>query len=73
MEYLRLSLLLGVVVSLLQPPPYGDELPAVPEEHQQENQGVRLLGQERGLFTVPKDFNAPLPDELLAAFENGSQ
>lgn len=40
---------------------------------QQSNQGVRLLGQDRGLFTVPEDFNAPLPDDLVAAFEQVSQ
>lgn len=27
------------------------------------------LGQDRGKFVVPEDFNAPLPDELLAAFD----
>lgn len=27
------------------------------------------LGQDRGKFVVPEDFNAPLPDEILAAFE----
>lgn len=27
------------------------------------------LGQDRGKFVVPDDFNAPLPDEILAAFE----
>jgi len=27
------------------------------------------LGQDREKFVVPDDFNAPLPDELLAAFE----
>lgn len=27
------------------------------------------LGQDRGKFLVPDDFNAPLPDEILAAFE----
>lgn len=30
------------------------------------------LGQDRGLFTVPDDFNAPLPEEILRAFEGGS-
>ncbi len=36
---------------------------------------VRLAGQARrlgglaGRFTVPADFDAPLPDEMLAAFE----
>jgi hypothetical protein len=27
-----------------------------------------VLGQDRGLFEVPDDFNAPLPDEMLAEF-----
>lgn len=27
------------------------------------------LGQDRGKFIVPDDFNAPLPNEILAAFE----
>ncbi len=27
------------------------------------------LGQDRGKFVVPEDFNAPLPNEILAAFE----
>jgi len=31
--------------------------------------GVRRLGIDRGRFVVPEDFDAPLPDELLAAFE----
>ncbi len=34
---------------------------------------VRPLGQDRGLFTLPENFNAPLPDELLLAFEDSSQ
>lgn len=29
----------------------------------------RVLGQDRDLFQVPDDFDAPLPDELLEAFE----
>lgn len=28
----------------------------------------RVLGQDRGLFEVPDDFNTPLPDEMLAEF-----
>jgi prevent-host-death family protein len=32
-------------------------------------QAVRRLGVDRGRFTVPEDFDAPLPDELLATFE----
>ncbi|MEI6331723.1 MAG: type II toxin-antitoxin system Phd/YefM family antitoxin [Pseudanabaena sp.] len=27
------------------------------------------LGQDRGRFVVPDDFNAPLPQEILNAFE----
>lgn len=27
------------------------------------------LGQDRGKFIVPEDFDAPLPEEILAAFE----
>lgn len=29
----------------------------------------RMLGRDRGLFQVPADFDAPLDDELLDAFE----
>jgi prevent-host-death family protein len=29
----------------------------------------RRLGIDRGRFVVPEDFDAPLPEELLAAFE----
>lgn len=31
------------------------------------------LGQDKGRFIVPEDFNAPLPDEMLAAFEGGEE
>jgi len=29
----------------------------------------RVIGIDRGLFNVPDDFDAPLPGELMAAFE----
>jgi len=29
----------------------------------------RVLGMFRGQFSVPEDFNAPLPDDLLDLFE----
>ena len=29
----------------------------------------RQFGLDRGLFEVPEDFDAPLPDEVLAEFE----
>ena len=30
---------------------------------------ARLLGIDEGLFVVPDDFDAPLPDDLLAELE----
>lgn len=30
----------------------------------------RLIGQDDGLFEIPDDFDAPLPDEVLALFES---
>lgn len=29
----------------------------------------RDLGRDRGLFELPDDFNGPLPDDVLSAFE----
>ncbi|MEH2160285.1 MAG: type II toxin-antitoxin system Phd/YefM family antitoxin [Nostoc sp.] len=31
------------------------------------------LGKDKGRFVVPEDFNAPLPDEMLAAFEGDNE
>ncbi|HIK41956.1 type II toxin-antitoxin system Phd/YefM family antitoxin [Thermoleptolyngbya sp. M55_K2018_002] len=31
------------------------------------------LGQDRGILTMPDDFNAPLPEGILAAFEGGAE
>ena len=31
----------------------------------------RVLGQDEGLFVVPEDFNDPLPEDILSAFEGG--
>jgi prevent-host-death family protein len=45
----------GVPVARLVPIPPGE--------------GTRKLGLFRGLMTVPDDFDAPLPDEILDAFE----
>jgi len=33
-----------------------------------EGEGARRLGTLAGRFTVPDDFDAPLPDEMLNAF-----
>lgn len=30
---------------------------------------TRRLGMDRGRYTVPDDFDAPLPDDVLDAFE----
>jgi prevent-host-death family protein len=30
----------------------------------------RIPGRDRGAFSVPEDFDAPLPDEVLADFES---
>ena len=32
-------------------------------------QGKRVLGTMAGMFTMPDDFDAPLPDDLLDLFE----
>lgn len=31
-------------------------------------EGRRKLGMDEGLYTVPEDFDAPLPPDVLAAF-----
>lgn len=31
------------------------------------------LGQDRGRFVVPGNFNEPLPEDILAAFEGGAE
>lgn len=31
------------------------------------------LGLDQGRFTVPEDFDAPLPEDILAAFEGGGE
>ncbi|MCC5605892.1 type II toxin-antitoxin system Phd/YefM family antitoxin [Nostoc sp. CHAB 5834] len=34
---------------------------------------LNSLGQDKGRFVVPDDFNAPMPEEILAAFEGGEE
>jgi len=34
-----------------------------------EPHGPRKLGRDRGLFELPEDFDAPLPEEVLDTFE----
>lgn len=31
--------------------------------------GTPILGADKGAFVAPDDFNAPLPEDLVAAFE----
>jgi prevent-host-death family protein len=31
--------------------------------------GAPILGADKGAFVVPEDFDAPLPDDVLADFE----
>jgi prevent-host-death family protein len=38
----------------------------VPIDRPQQN---RVLGRDKGLFTVPEDFDEPLPEDIQAAFE----
>jgi prevent-host-death family protein len=42
--------------------PVARLVPAAPPKQRQ-------IGRDRGLFKVPDDFDAPLPEELLNAFE----
>jgi prevent-host-death family protein len=35
-----------------------------------ESKSQRLIGQDDGLFAIPDDFDAPLPDEVLALFHS---
>ncbi len=35
--------------------------------YQEQGRG-RVAGRDRGLFTVPDDLNAPLPDEVIETF-----
>ncbi|MEH2235303.1 type II toxin-antitoxin system Phd/YefM family antitoxin [Nostoc sp.] len=34
---------------------------------------LNSLGRDQGRFVVSDDFNAPLPEEILAAFEGGEK
>jgi uncharacterized protein (DUF433 family) len=51
------------------------EFPELEEEDIQQalvvgsNKRLRSLGLDTGVFTVPDDFDAPLPEDILDAFE----
>ncbi len=40
-------------------------------EHSAQTSGMRIPGIDEGRFVVPDDFDAPLPPDLLKAFEGG--
>jgi prevent-host-death family protein len=44
----------------------GEEVASLVPVHRS---AVRRLGIDRGRFVVPDDFDAPLPDDLAAAFQ----
>ena len=39
----------------------------VPWDNEMKN---RIPGLDKGLLTVPEDFNAPLPDDIMESFES---
>lgn len=41
-----------------------------PVSHDASAQQLRPIGLAAGEFSVPDDFDAPLPDDLLASFES---
>lgn len=51
----------GQEVEIARGVPVAKLVPFRPEE-------TRRLGALRGVFTVPEDFDAPLPDDVLDAF-----
>ena len=64
------------VESIEQPPSADPDYPLtnedidrVVESYRQQNK-QRPIGLAKGQFTVPDDFNDPLPDEILDLFNN---
>ena len=50
----------------------NEDIDRVIESYRQQNK-QRPIGLAKGKFTVPDDFNDPLPDEILDLFNNTSQ
>lgn len=46
------------------------EIKPVSAESSKPEQRLRPFGLAKGAFTVPADFDAPLPEEFLSSFEN---
>jgi len=47
----------------------NEDIDRIVESYRQQNQ-QRPVGLAKGEFTVPDDFNDPLPDEILDLFNN---
>ena len=47
----------------------NEDIDRIVEFYRQQNK-QRPIGLAKGEFTVPDDFNAPLPDEILDLFNN---
>ena len=47
----------------------NEDIDRIVESYRQQNK-QRPIGLAKGQFTVPDDFNAPLPDEILDLFNN---
>ena len=52
-----------------EPPITNEDIDRIVESYRQQNK-QRPIGLAEGEFTVPDDFNEPLPDEILDLFNN---
>lgn len=52
-----------------EPPITNEDIDRIVESYRQQNK-QRPIGLAKGEFTVPDDFNDPLPDEILDLFNN---
>ena len=54
-----------------EPPITNEDIDRIVESYRQQNKPLPI-GLAEGEFTVPDDFNDPLPDEILDLFNNPS-
>ena len=55
--------------NLPYPPETNEDIDKIVEYYRRQNK-QRPIGLAKGEFTVPDDFNDPLPDEILDLFNN---
>ncbi len=55
--------------NLPYPPVTNEDIDRIVEFYRRHNKSL-LIGLAKGEFTVPDDFNDPLPDEILDSFNN---